>query len=180
MGFRLLTALWGREFSELFLRATARSLLAVGNLPDLSRRHETVYTILTTEVDAGRLQASPVFHSLSASSKVELQMIDENEFDPAVPSSHWTIWRKGIAAAKEKQEFVIYIMPDVVYASGTLLDWAKAFEQGYRAVFTSVPEVVLESALRELEEHQPVDRRAELNLTVREVTNLFLKHVHPY
>jgi tetratricopeptide (TPR) repeat protein len=180
MKFRLLTALWGAEFCDIFLRVTARSLLAAGNFPDLSRRHDATYTIITTAADAARIAPHPVFRALAAAGKVELQTIDEGEIDPTNPSSHWIIWRKGIEAAKEKRESVIYIMPDVVYASGTLLGWASAFEQGYRAVFSSVPEVVLETTLRELDERPAVAQRAELNLSVRELTNLFLKHIHPY
>jgi hypothetical protein len=178
MKFRLLTALWGAEFCDIFLRVTARSLLAAGNFPDLSRRHDATYTIITTAADAARIAPHPVFRALAAAGKVELQTIDEGEIDPTNPSSHWIIWRKGIEAAKEKRESVIYIMPDVVYASGTLLGWASAFEQGYRAVFSSVPEVVLETTLRELDERPAVAQRAELNLSVRELTSLFLKHIH--
>jgi tetratricopeptide (TPR) repeat protein len=180
MKFRLLTAVWGAEFCDHFVRIAARSLLAAGNFPDLSRRHPTAYTILTMEEDVTRIQCNPVFAALAASGQVEFQTIANDEIDPSNPSSHWTIWGKGVETAKENGEFVIYIMPDILYASGTLLDWAKAFDQGYRAIFTPIPEVVLETTLQELEWSFPAERQLPLDLGVTEVTNLCLKHLHPY
>jgi tetratricopeptide (TPR) repeat protein len=180
MKFRLLTAVWGAEFCDHFVRIAARSLLAAGNFPDLSRRHSTAYTILTMKEDVTRIQRHPVFAALAASGQVEFQTIGDDEIDPNNPSSHWAIWGKGVDAAKKNEEFVIYIMPDILYASGTLLDWAKAFEQGYRAIFTPIPEVVLETTLQELEASFPAERQLSLGLEVTEVTNLCLKHLHPY
>lgn len=180
MKFRLLTALWGAEFCELFFKTTARSLLATGNFPDIARRHAVVYSIFTTQADSELISRHPVFQSLSAAGTVELKILGVGEFDPTNPSSHWTIWRKGIEDAKKNGECVIYIMPDVFYASGTLVDWVGAFEKGYRAVFTSVPEVVLETTLQELERRPAVNVQPELNLTVRELTDLLLTHIHPY
>jgi tetratricopeptide (TPR) repeat protein len=180
MKFRLLTAVWGTEFCDLFVRLAARSLLASGNFPDLSHRHPTVYSILTTEQDAVQIRSSPVFAALAEAGQVELQAIEPHEIDPGNPSSHWIIWRKGIEAAKANGEFVIYVMPDIVYASGTLLDWAKAFEQGYRAIFTSIPEVVLETTQRELETTFPAESQLPLSLGVPELNKLCLKHLHPY
>jgi tetratricopeptide (TPR) repeat protein len=180
MKFRLLTAVWGSEFCDHFVRLAARSLLATGNFPDLSRRHPTAYSIWTTEQDATRIKDSRAFEALAACGEVELQTLRPDEIDPSNPSSHWIIWRKGIEAAKKNGEFVIYIMPDIVYASGTLLDWAKAFEQGYRAIVTSIPEVVLETTLWELEAKFPAERQLALGLEVRAVNDLCLKHLHPY
>jgi tetratricopeptide (TPR) repeat protein len=180
MKFRLLTAVWGAEFCDHFIRIAARSLLAPGNFPDLSRRHPTGYTILTTERDARRIQASPVFAALAACGPVDFLMIGEDEIDPVNPSSHWTMWGKGIEAAKKNGEFVIYVMPDIAYASGTMLDWAQSFEHGYRAIFSPIPEVVLETTLRELEETFPAERQLPLSLSVPEATRLLVKHLHPY
>ena len=180
MKFRLLTAVWGTEFCDHFVRIAARSLLAAGNFPDLSRRHATAYTILTTEQDAAHIQRSPVFAALAASGQVELQTLRDDEIDPANPSSHWTMWGRGIEAAKKNGEVVVYIMPDIAYASGTLLDWARAFEQGYRCIFSPIPEVVLETTLGELEHAFPAESGLPLSLGVSEVTKLCIKHLHPY
>jgi hypothetical protein len=42
MRFHLLTVVWGAEFTDRFAGVTLRSLLALGNLPDLAAAHPVV------------------------------------------------------------------------------------------------------------------------------------------
>src|SRR5262245_49033107 len=155
MKIRLVTVVWGREFVEVFLRIGLRSLLAEGNAPALARAHQVTYTIYTTPEDRQRLEAEPAFTRLREALNVEFSPFNLSEIDGANPSSHGIFWYRAIALARRRSEVLFFIMPDVLYARGTLLAWARRFESGARAIFTLGPRVALETTLPELEARFP-------------------------
>jgi tetratricopeptide (TPR) repeat protein len=178
MKIRLVTVVWGREFVEIFLRIGLRTLLSDGNAPALARAHQVTFTIYTTPEDRQLLEAEPAFARLREAVNVQYSLFSLSEIDSANPSSHGIFWYRAIALARRRSEVLFFIMPDILYARGTLLAWARRFENGARAVFTVGPRVALETALPELEARFPA-RQEPCGLSREELLELLYRHFHP-
>lgn len=178
MKIRLVTVVWGREFVEIFLRIALRTLLAEGNAPALAQAHQVTYTIYTTPEDRRNFEAQPAFARLREALNVQFSLFGLSEIDSTNPSSHGIFWYRAIALARRRNEVLFFIMPDVLYARGTLLAWARRFESGARAVFTVGPRVALETVLPELEARFPA-RQEPCGLSREELLELLYRHFHP-
>ena len=178
MRLRLVTVVWGESFIDIYLRITARSLLAAGNLEALAQKYNVSYSIHTTEEDARRLRASPVFRRIQEIVAVDIVAFDERVIDVKNPSSHWTLWRVAADRAKRAGETIFFIIPDMVFAVDTLARWGRRFEEGYRAVCMASPQVVLETALSEIESRFPPGD-GPIFMNDGEVHDLLLRQLHP-
>lgn len=176
MNIRLVTVIWGAPFVDLFLRVALRSLMAPGNLSDLARSHCCRWTIYTTAVDAERLRQSPFFAEVAQQIDIDLSIFGLGEIDPANRGSHGILWLRGLELARRNRETLFLLIPDLLYAEGTLTRWAERFAEGYRAIYTPGPFVVLETALPEIEA-----RGSDGPLGVRqdEMLDMLLRHMHP-
>jgi len=179
MKFRLATVVWGERFTELFLRVTVRSLLGKGNIPELAAKYSTIYTIYTTEDSRASIEQSPLFQRLSDVVTVELVVFAPGEIDRKMSSSHWVAWRRAAALARENREIAFFIIPDMLYAAGTLARWAELFEQGFKAVWTSATQVVLETAIADIEARFSADILEPISISKEDVVRLAIRHLHP-
>jgi Fasciclin domain len=179
MEIRLATVVWGESFIDIFLRITARTLLAEGNLAALVARHNIKYTIYTAASDAALLYASSTFECLSNLVSLNIEIIDANQVDLTNPSSHWILWRGAAERAQVSGEILFFIIPDMIFSTGTLLRWAERFEHGYHAICTASPQVVLETTLLQLETHFPSSKSLPLSLTATDIQKLLIHQLHP-
>jgi len=179
MRIRLVTVTWGKSFTDIFLRITARSLLGAGNIAALAARHEVGYTIHTTAEDARVMRASSAMRRIEAALPVRWAIFAEGDIDPKNPSSHWILWRRAAEDARRSREILFFIIPDMLYATGTLLHWAALFQQGYRAVCAAGPQIVLETGLEEIEARFPPSLDAPISFDVPAVHHLQIRHMHP-
>lgn len=175
---RLVTVVWGREHTDTFLRVGLRTLLAEGNVPALAHANEVIYTIYTTRDDAKRLEAEPAFASLRNQADVRLSLFSDGEIDLANYGSHGIPWNREIELARRLSQALFFIMPDVLYAEGTLMRWAAHFSAGAGAIFTIGPQVVLETVVPELERRFP-DRDVPCKLNKTELYDILFRHFHP-
>lgn len=180
MKFRLITTVWGPRFANLFLRVTVRSLLGEGNIDVFRERHEAVYSIYTTPETAEELRQSPLFQRLASCVEIDFVLFGAEEIDPKVPSCHWIGWRRGAEIAAKNGEIAFFIIADMLYAANTLLRWVGLFDKGYRAIWTSTTQVVLETAIREVEAKFPPVSLAPISMSNEEVIDLGIRHLHPF
>ena len=178
MNIRLVTVIWGADFVSMYLRVGLRSLVAEGNLIDLARIHKVVYTIYTTESDAGLIQASPFFSKLIKTVNVQFSFFSRSEIDSGHYGSHNVLWQRGLDIARRNKEILFFLIPDLLYARGTLLRWASRFEEGCRALYTPGPQVVLETILPEIEKIFSSSTEP-ITLESKDITRLLLMHLHP-
>ena len=178
MRIRLVTVVWGREFADTFIRVGLRSLLGKGNIPDLAAAHEVIYTIYTTHRDADILEQAPAFAQLRESANVSLSLFDPSEIDTTNYGEHGGFWRRAIDLARRNGEVLFFIIPDLLYANGTLVRWAERFADGKRAIFTIGPQVVLETIVPELEQQFP-GRDSPYDLDRNQLLDLLGRHLHP-
>jgi hypothetical protein len=178
MRARLTTVIWGSDFVDTFLRLTLRSLLAPGNLPALSAFCETGYTIYTTEDDRRLMEAAPLFAELRRHVDLRIVTFTTAEIDASHFGSHGDLWVRGLDLARRNREVLFFIIPDVIYADGTLLRWAKRLQQGIRAIYAPGPQVVLETVYDEFERRFPSQDRPII-LDDMQMRELLLRHLHP-
>lgn len=178
MNIRLVSAIWGSDFVNMFLRVGLRSLLAEGNLPDLARTHRVNYTIYTTQEDANSIEASSAFQRLRKSVRVDLVTFALGEINHDRAASHVDLWLRALELARRNREILFLIIPDILYATGTLARWARRFEEGYAAVYTPGPFVCLETVMPELEKDFPAN---DMNITIEpdKIIDLIFRHLHP-
>lgn len=169
---------WGQEYVDTFIRAGLRSLLSKGNVPDLASGHDVVYTIYTTHRDADSLEQAPAFARLRETVDVRFSLFDSSEIDTTNYGEHGTFWWRGIDLARRNGEVLFFIIPDLLYANGTLIRWANRFVEGKRAIFTLGPQVVLETVVPELEERFPGPENP-YDLDHDQLLDLLGRHLHP-
>ena len=83
---RLLIALWGERYIDVFCRICLPSLLAANNLPSLARAHDLEIVLLMRSDETQRITTYPVFHRLLGVAPVRFIDIDDllaRSFDPA-------------------------------------------------------------------------------------------------
>ena len=175
---RLTTVIWGSDFVDTFLRLTLRSLLAPGNVPALAAFCETGYTIYTTEEDRRLIEAAPLFAKLRQIVDLHIATFTTQEIDASNFGSHSDLWLRGLDLARRNREILFFIIPDIVYADGTLTRWARRLQQGYRAIYSPGPQVVLETISEELAQRFPSNEQP-IVLDDAQMRELLLRHLHP-
>jgi len=176
--FRLVSAFWGDGFVDTFLRVALRSLMAEGNVLDLARENNVVFSIYTTRDAAEKLQESAFFRRLQEAVDVRLLPFALTEIDAGNFGSHNIFWKRGIEIARRNREILVYIIPDVIYSAGTLLRWAERFADGARALYTPGLQAAIETLLPELEARFGTGS-GPIALDASEIPQLLFKHFHP-
>ena len=87
-------------------------------------------------------------------------------------------WWRAIDLARRNGEVLFFIIPDLLYANGTLVRWAERFAEGKRAIFTIGPQVVLETVVPELEQRFP-GHESPYDLDRDQLFDLLGRHLHP-
>jgi tetratricopeptide (TPR) repeat protein len=175
---RLTTVIWGSDFVDTFLRLTLRSLLAPGNVPALSAFCETGYTIYTTDEDRRLIEAAPLFAQLRQLVDMHITAFTTREIDASNFGSHSDLWVRGLDLARRNREVLFFIIPDIIYGDGTLLRWAERLQQGYRAIYSPGPQVVLETVYEEVARRFP-ENEQPIVLDKAQMHELLLRHLHP-
>ena len=178
MRFRLVTAVWGSQYTKLFLELTLRSLMAKGNLPELASRYHVLYSIYTTKADLELFNNSEIFNRAKAFVKFDFNVISAPEINLSDPYSHWILWRHCAKIAQKENEYFITVAADHIFSSDTLMLWADIFSKGSLAIFTPGIQVVRETISSELKKSFP-EISSPIELSLEELQRLMLKHFHP-
>ena len=172
---RLVCAMWGDPFVDLFWRVAVRSLLAPGNAIDVARACPTRLSIITTRQGAAHIRSSPSFDRLASMLAIDFTTVGPLDPDRA---SHVVLWRVALDESRHRGETVVFVIPDVVYPRGTLTRWVERLGAGAAALFTPSLQAVCETALPELEQRFP-DPAGPIDLDAAAAAPLCLRHLHP-
>jgi tetratricopeptide (TPR) repeat protein len=178
MKIRLVTAVWGNDFVSLYLKIALRSLLADGNIPDLAKFNQVVYTIYTTKEDVKALQASETFNELQRYVDVQFRLFTKEDVSSTPTEAHHQLWDKGLKLAKKNGQSLFVIIPDLLYGKGTLLSWTEQLLMSDGAVYSPSSFVTLETVLDEIEARFPGNLN-KIQLEKDEIHDLLLRHLHP-
>jgi hypothetical protein len=175
---RLVCALWGDPFVDLFWRVAVRSLLAPGNAIDVARAYPTRLSMITTQKDAAHIRSSPSFAGLASMLPIDFTTVGPLDTDRSDRASHVVLWRMALDESRRRGETVVFVIPDVLYPRGTLTRWVEQLGAGAAAVFSPSLQVVCETALPELEQRFP-DPAGPIDLDAAAAGTLGLRHLHP-
>jgi Fasciclin domain len=172
--FRLLTVIWGDRFIDLFLNVTLPSLFSPENLPRFTAEWDARYAIYTSERDAERIRSSLAFSRLSALLPVDISTVSDSEMAQDKYELHWLLWNRGHREAAAADAVLIVLIPDNIYADGTLVRWGGYFDQGYKAVYMPGSWVVEETFRKELPAGAAV-----LSIGRQQLVDMVGRHIHP-
>lgn len=147
----LTTIVWGDKYINLFLSYCLRSLLAPGNILDLSENYQIYYHIKTTKSGRDLIISSAAFQTIRKKVKIEFHIMSNIGAESFVASDHWKFWQKIFELSKLSSGFFVVIIPDAVYRRETICHWIAKLAQGYDAVWTAIPQVSKEFACSKLD-----------------------------
>jgi len=172
--FHLVTPVWGAQYTKTFVDVTLPSLLAPGNIPALSEGGCT-YKIFTTTGDEARIRQSPAFQSLPTNVAVEFRPITKADDNPYVASS--SCYRTATAEAQTAGVIIVYLIPDMILADGSLRTIKRFLEQGKRAVMVAGMRVSKETLVPEALAR--FKRGTAISAPSRPLVELAIRHLHP-
>lgn len=115
--FYFIVSFWGAEFREHFLRLSAASILAPGNIPSLSNRDGSRFLICTTTEDWVAIQRDATFQLLASHIEpvfIELRRPAPDFLKPILQEKRR---RDGVAASRpDEQNGQILVTPNDVLA----------------------------------------------------------------
>jgi len=175
----VVTVVWGRAHVDALVSLTWRSLLAAGNLPAFASRFETTYDLTVGEENIPTVIDSPAYKEISRFVPVDLHSFSEATAHADKYERHWILWRAAVDRARRHDAMVLLIIPDVLYADGTLARWGGFLDAGKRAVFCIGTWVSEETFLPEFRNLYPENAGIAAAVPQREMMRLMLTHAHP-
>jgi len=103
----------------MFLDANLPTMLAPGNLPALFVGVDCEYLIYTTEQDAALMMQNAAFRRLNSLMTVSLKLFRPSKTMHPV-ALQTEIWQEATAHARSRASFVLFMPPDVAWATAAL------------------------------------------------------------
>ena len=169
--FHVITAVWGRDFIELFLTTGIPYQLGTGNLAALPEGSR--YRILTAAADRARLENANEMRALRARLPVDIVVMDEDPGDATRYRRMIRYHRRAVEDALRCEATLVFLAPDHVLATGTMARLVERRAEGYRAVVCPALRLSKESMLDTLAEYGTHD------VPPRTLVRLALQHLHP-
>jgi hypothetical protein len=169
------TAVWGREYVQLFLDITLPSILADNNLPAAKSHFNCRYKIYTAVDDFNVIKYAEVIKVLHEHAQVELIPITDfsgNKYEVAS-----RCYRKATSDALQDRAAIIYLIPDMILADGSLGYIAEQLSSGKKAVLVAGMRASKESAVPVLIENYKRDET--ISITSKALVGLMMRHIHP-
>ncbi len=172
----LVCLVWGEEFADFFARYCVRSLLEPRNIPLVSREQEVTLLLYTDRPTRDFLERCDSFDALSKFVKVEVLQLEQ--LPATARASHWVPWQHAVAGRNGDFDLFLVIIPDCVYAAGSLGTIIDALEE-HDTVYGTLPQVCRETVVVELEGLRRVDGHEYISFTSLQAVELFIRHVNP-
>jgi len=179
--FHILLPVWGESFINRFLEESLPTLLAVGNIPALSRTLPTRFVLLTKELDEAAIRAHPACARLEQTCDVDFLPID----DLITSGNHSTTitlaWERAVRREGVGMLDIcfVFLVSDYVMADGSLATIAKHMMAGASAIQAGNFQVNEVTAHAWLRERLVRSSGRPLSLTPREMVSWALGYLHP-
>lgn len=178
MKYRLMTVVWGAEYTKAFQEVCLQTLLSPANLPAL-RDVDATYRIYTTEECVTPLQKSRSYEELTAIMPVEFAAISGISYVGKYASMTQSNAHFIQEYAGQNDVALIFITSDLVWSDGALARVRQITEAGKRLIALATPRLTKETLLPALQAAfgtrdgglRPIERR--------ELVRLAMDHLHP-
>ncbi|WP_374631494.1 hypothetical protein [Ferrovibrio sp.] len=172
---RILVALWGADYADMFLAAGLPALLAPGNLPALAERVSITFTYLCRDVDRQRLERHPGLAATRRYAEIVFIPIDDLLPDPFAGIALTRAFHRGVARAVLQDGIgtvpLIFLNSDFVLCDGGLMAIWQALSEGHRAIAAPSLRCISEAVLPLLQ--------AESDWQSDRLIDCALQHTHP-
>jgi len=174
----MVSAVWGDWHLSIMLDANFPTLLAPGNLPSLAEKHDVEFLIFTTPEDKRRIESSAAYQRVRELITVNL---DTNLFQTHPGNSpviHHEAWLIAKDRAEKEGGLVWNMLPDVMFADGSLDHVGDLIASGKQAIMWFYPRAVAETFVPDARQHWAGDDSV-LAIPARQMLELNLQHLHP-
>ncbi len=175
--YHAVTAVWGREFIELFLDVCVPNQLSRGNLTALPPGSR--YRIFTGSADHAALATTSRLDEVRRVLPVDVVEVDLAELDPQPNPNTYKMMtachRRAVADAAPVDAALIFLSPDFIVAEGTFEALLLRHRAGARAVMTANLRLSRESFLSEWAQQA----RTQPAPAPRDLVALAMRHLHP-
>jgi tetratricopeptide (TPR) repeat protein len=172
----LVCLVWGEHFAHFLARYCLPSLLEPHNIPLASRGHEVTLLLYTDQATREVLARCASIDALSKFAKVEYLPL--GQFPPRARTNHWVPWQHAAAGRTRDFDCFLVIIPDCVYAAGSLGRILDALEQN-DTVYYRLPQVCKETVTVDLDALRRVDGHEYIRFTPLQAVELFIRHINP-
>jgi hypothetical protein len=172
--YYLLTPVWGESYIQLYLEVVIPAQLGAGNLSAFSDNPSNRYVIFTRAADVEHIRASAVYAQLNTIIRVSIELIEEEIRVPHDTMSN--CFRRGINEAQAADAAIIFLTPDLVFATGSFAALKRVCEQGADVVYTPGIRTLKQSVSSVLKTYAQDGRIA---VPPRELMRIALDHLHP-
>lgn len=183
MKYHIITAVWGEQYTNLFLDLCVPNQLNPANLPALGKLAEVTYKVYTTGSELDRIAHDPGIQKVSSLARVEILAMDHffrGDSHPAGLHLHQMsmIHRISAASAMRENSAMVFLSPDSLWSDGFLTKIHEAALRGKRMVMAFAPRTVMENAVPDIKSLcDPANGR--LSLSNRTLAGIGLRHMHP-
>ncbi|KAA0593738.1 hypothetical protein J2848_005918 [Azospirillum lipoferum] len=172
---------WGRAFTDVFLRYVLPSHLSPGNLPALAGNERSTYNIYTTARDAAVMARSePVrklqrlmdvrFHVMKTEDEALLSA--ENVYD-VMSAFH----REAILMAEAEDARIVFLAPDALFSDGSFAAMERKAAEGCDCLLITAICTVMEDMQPWLEER--VRGPGPVSFPASDLAGRAIRHMHP-
>lgn len=177
--YDLILTVWGSVYTDLFLNVCLPSLLAPGNLPFLQKNGECRLVVYTRSSDEPRFRQSPVFKQLVLFMRVDFKLKDEMLDTQSAWFSMATCQNDAIRAARERNAYIVFVIPDFVYSDDSFKKLADLAEKGYKGILVFQLGAMRDSFVESYRARYYNDADCTAALSSRELIGLWREHQHP-
>ena len=175
--YHAVTAVWGREFIELFLDVCVPNQLSEGNLTALPPGSR--YRVFTGSADHAALATTSRLNEVRRVLPVDVVEVDLAALDPQPNPNTYKMMtachRRAVADAAAVEAALIFLSPDFILAKGTFEALLLRHRAGARAVMTANLRLSRESFLSDWAERA----RTQAAPAPRDLVALGMRHLHP-
>lgn len=139
---------WGERFTEFFLTYALSTLLTPGNFAIEGVWGDSIFKIITTRADAGRIDRYPAIAELRRYIPVVFEVVDEAGEKELQNQDVYRVLgflnQHAVAAAAAAGAYVSFLGPDALTGEGAMMRLKEWIEAGYETVMISGVRAVLE------------------------------------
>lgn len=172
----LVCLVWGERFADFFAQYCVCSLLEPRNVPLVSREQDVTLLLYTDRATQEFLDRCDSFQTLSRF--VQVEWVPLEQLPSTARANHWIPWQHAVAGRCRDFDRFLVIIPDCVYAGGSLATIIEALED-HDTVYYRLPQVCKETVAVELDGLRKVDDHEYVSFNSLQAVELFIRHVNP-
>lgn len=174
----MVTAVWGDWHIDVFQNINLPTMMSPKNLPALAEICDIHYVIYTSVSDRSRIGAmTNLTLRLAALTSLEIRVLDDETLKNPI-AAHHLAWTLAIEEARQNEQLILLMPPDVAWANNSFHTVGKLLAQGYTAIFMTYLRAEEESFMAALRA-EPLASDSSRVITPERMVELCIDSLHP-